>query len=183
MSTRPTTARLLTGIAGAALAATLAAPASAATQSFTDPAGDGSNAGDSSGPRKWGDLGTVRVNHGQDKLKVVMKLAEGGEHADSYAVWIDTDANDPGPEFVMSVNQELFPQAQVRRAESFAEIGDRTCSAKSAVKTARTMKMTFHRSCFDTPQQVRASVHTAMDYEDADWAPGKRKFGAWVKTG
>ncbi len=184
MTIHTTTARVLAAFAGVAFATTLLAPPAAAeVKSFTDATNDGSNGTGSGGPKKWGDIGKVRVKHGPEKLSITVKLAEDGEHPDFYDLWVDTDADDPGPEFVVGVSMETFPATGVASTDSFGEYGETTCSARSAVKTKRTMKVTFHRRCFDTPDQVRVSAQTSMEYENADWAPGKKQFGPWTTTG
>lgn len=184
MSTRIRTTRLLAGVAGVAFTTTLLAPPAAAeVKAFTDATGDGSNGAGSGGPNTWGDIAKVRVKHGPEKLRITVRLAENGEHPDFYDLWVDTDADDPGPELVVGVSMEVFPATGVAATESFGEYGDTTCSARSAVKTKRTMKVTFHRRCFDFPDRVRVSAQTSMEYENADWAPGRKKFGPWVSAG
>ncbi|MDN4173619.1 hypothetical protein QWY28_11730 [Nocardioides sp. SOB77] len=50
---------------------------------------------------------------------------------------------------------------------------------------AERMRLVVPRGCLGSPERVRVNLVTANDYPGTpvDHAPGKRRFGAWVRAG
>ena len=181
MRTRNRVAAALTAAALTTLG--LAAPASAEVKVVHDKAGDGSDGAGDSGARKWGDIGKVRIKHGPEAVRLVVRPAEGGKYADFYDFWVDTNAKDPGPEYVATVSMEVLPAAGVVHTEKFGSFGKASCSVKTAEAHDQGIKVVFPRTCFGKPARIRVSTQTSMEYENADWAPARRTFSPWVKRG
>ena len=130
---------------------------------------------------------SVRVSHGPATIGVTAFDAEM-EFTTRYQFWLDTNSSDPGPEYRVDAlpNTEVIPLMKVAnfdspgikqpactglRVQADASDGDETPFAKIIVP----------RSCMGTPSRVRVSV--VGFYESprvTDWAPGERRFYAWV---
>lgn len=173
--------------AGAVLLTTLAVapPAEAEVKVVHDKAGDGSNGAGSSGPRKWGDIGKVRIKHGHHAVRLTVLPAKGGQLGDFYDFWVDTNPKNRGPEYVGTVSLEVVPNAWVARTDTFGHFGKESCRVKTAGfdRDTQTVKVVFPRTCFGRPRRLRVSTHSSMEYESADWAPARHVFGPWVKRG
>lgn len=181
-----TIARTIAAV-GAALAMTLAVapPAGAAVRVVHDQAGDGSDGAGSGGPRIWGDIGKVRINHGPRVVRLTVLPAKGGQLADFYDFWVDTKPRNRGPEYVGTVSLEVVPTADVRHTGRFGHFGPVSCEVRTASydPDAQTVKVVFPRRCFGKPARLRVSTQSSMEYENADWAPARRVFGPWVPRG
>ncbi|MDO9494231.1 MAG: hypothetical protein Q7J48_00885 [Nocardioides sp.] len=165
----------------------VAAPAHAEVRTITDATGDGSDGTGSSGPRKWGDIGTVRVNHAPKRVYFRVFAAPGGQLPDFYDLWVDTNKSNPGPEFVVTYSLET-ERIGVSSTDRFLEFGPATCSLDTDTIIRQGVRLVVPRTClrtegFKVPWRIRTSVQTSMEYENADWAPGRKRFGPWVKVG
>lgn len=166
----------------------LAAPADAEVKVIHDRVGDGSNGTGGGGPRKFGDIGAVRINHGTEAVRIAVLPAPGGQLADFYSLYVDVNVGNPGPEFVVTTTPET-ERFYVNQVDDFDVHLGRLCSGRARYNfDTQVVKMTVPRSCLKTsgfpePVRVRVSAQSQMDYENADWAPARRTFGPWVNVG
>ena len=168
----------------------LAAPAGAAVVYVHDQPGDGSNGTGGGGPRPYGDIGTVRVAHGDGRMWLTVDPARGGQLADRYEFWVDVNIANPGPEFLVDFTLEVSPEVRVSQTDRFGQSGRSLCRLRTGGYRPGTqvLRLNVPRGCLRTPGfaepvRLRVSTHASMEYERADWAPGVRLFGPWVKNG
>lgn len=179
----------------AALAAALAllvpvvaaTPAHAQVRTITDTTGDGSDGAGAGGPRTWGDVGTVRVTHGPKRVVFRVFAAPGGRLPDFYDLWVDTNKANRGPEFVVTYSLET-ERIAVSSTDRFLQFGPTTCSLDTDRIIRQGVRLVVPRRClktkgFKVPWRIRTSVQTSMEYENADWAPARKTFGPWVRSG
>jgi hypothetical protein len=137
---------------------------------------------------KGGHLTTVKVSH--SNYRVAVKAYVGNmDIGDYFTFWLDTDGDNPGPEF----KTEVYPNSDglsVLRVESFGDDGQRVrCDgfrAAADVSGPRTVKISVPRSCIGDPDRVRVSVRASYDVAGpnvVDWAPTTRAFFGWVWRG
>jgi hypothetical protein len=135
-----------------------------------------------------GHINGVRVSHGPSTVGVTAydkKVAA----AIRYRFWLDTDPNDPGPEY----KAEVYPNSEVvplMRVANFSSGGIRfDCDGFRVIADAfgpEYAKITVPRACIDTPSRVRVSVVGYYDEDSdpvvdvVDWAPGEQRFYPWV---
>jgi len=181
---------LLTVCACFMLVLPLATPAGAAVVYVRDQAGDGSNGAGGGGPRRFGDIGVIRVAHGDGRMWLTVNPARGGQLADFYEFWVDVNIANPGPEFLVEFSLEVAPEVSVRQTDRFGRSGRTLCRLRTGGYRPRTqvLRLNVPRSCLRTPGfaepvRLRVSTHASMEYESADWAPGVRLFGPWVHNG
>jgi len=129
----------------------------------------------------------LRVVHGPATVGVTAFDADM-EFTTYYRFWLDTDPNDPGPEF----KTEIYPDSDgfyLQKVANFASPGIKTgCSFRAEASPDGPIyaKITVPRSCLGHPSKVRVAVvgyyqeddDAAMDV--VDWAPGTERFYAWV---
>lgn len=168
----------------------LATPAGAAVGYVTDRAGDGSNGTGGGGPRVHGDIGRIRIAHGDGRMWLTVLPARGGQLADYYQFWVDVNIANPGPEFVVDFTLEVSPRVTVHQTDRFGQYGRTLCRLRTGGFRPATqiLRLNVPRGClrtpgFPEPVRLRVSTHAQMDYESADWAPGVRRFGPWVRNG
>jgi hypothetical protein len=130
---------------------------------------------------------SVRVSHGPRTVGVTA-FEDETTYANHYRFWLDTDPNDPGPEF----KTEIYPDSDgfyLQKVANFASPGIKTgCSFRAEASPDGPIyaKITVPRSCLGHPSKVRVAVvgyyqeddDAAMDV--VDWAPGTERFYAWV---
>ena len=162
------------GVAVAASLATVVAtaqPAAADVQTFTD---------------RGGHLTTVRVRHGAENIRVKAHVGDYnvGSH---FSFWLDTDGDDPGPEYKIKVypNTEVLP---IRRVERFGDNGtDIDCKyrASASAHDSEYVSIVVPRSCVGTPDRIRVSVRANYYIPGpnvVDWGPTRKKFFGWVAS-
>jgi len=161
-------------VAVAASLATVVAtaqPAVAAVKTFTD---------------RGGYLTTVRVRHGAENIRVKAHVGDYnvGSH---FSFWLDTDGDDPGPEYKIKVypNTEVLP---IRRVESFADNGsgiDCNYRASANAHGSDYVSVIVPRHCVGTPDRIRVSVRANYYIPGpnaVDWGPARKKFFGWVAS-
>ncbi len=132
-----------------------------------------------------GHLTTVRVRHGVENVRV--KADVGPMELGSYfTFWLDTDADNPGPEY----KTKVFPGSDgisLRRVEEFGDAGTTVdCNgfkASGDVFGPPDVTIVVPRSCIGTPSEVRVSIRAYYDVKGPnviDWGPGTKKFFGWV---
>jgi hypothetical protein len=133
-----------------------------------------------------GHITKVRVSHGPTAVAVTAYDAEM-EFTTRYEFWLDTNPNDPGPEYRVDAlpNTEVIPLQKVANFDSGGI--DLKCSGLRVLADASDgdetpyAKIIVPRSCLGTPSKVRVSVVGFYETPTVtDWAPGERRFYPWV---
>jgi hypothetical protein len=163
----------LVGALVAVLTTTTAGPASAATATFADPAGDA---------HRGVDIRAVRVVH-EDHIVVRTTFDYLNRRAArGLTVYVDTDRGNRGPEYaaVGGLNDSSDWQA-IR----IGRWNDRTpqqlmrCDIDLRLRFGPSGTATFDiartRSCFGRPAAIRVAVR-AGGPNSQDWAPGRKRF-------
>ncbi len=137
---------------------------------------------------KGGHLTTVKVSHSNHRVAVKAHVGKM-EIGDYFTFWLDTESDNPGPEF----KTEVYPNSDgisVLRVENFSDDGRRVpCDgfrAAADVDGPRTVKISVPRSCIGDPDRVRVSVRAYYDVAGpniVDWGPTTRAFFDWVWRG
>jgi hypothetical protein len=169
------------------LTGALVSPGAADVRVIHDRAGDGSNGAGSGGPRTWGDLRTVRVDHAQKVLRITAAPPAGGMAADEYLFWLDV-RGDRRPDAVAWVTFVTGPLASLHRTGGFGDLGGRRCQLRRPQYDVdqQSVRIVVPLRCLHPPgtssdiRRLRVSAETAMEYEAADWAPRRRDYGPWV---
>jgi hypothetical protein len=104
--------------------------------------------------------------------------------------WIDTDRDDPGPEFVADV----IPNAGGMRLlsiEGWGSADERTqpcpgLRARADVFTDKPVKLSVPLGCIDQPARVRGAVRASGETPrdevvGRDWVGGRRHWSPWVR--
>lgn len=189
-SARPLGATLTSALAGlVAVAATVVAagpPASAEVVRVDDRTGDGSSGTGEGEEKPFGDIGKVRIRHGEERVKLTVRPGPGGTAPDYVDFWVDTRKRLDGPEFVATVSMEVLPRAFVARTSGFRDLdGEEMCEVRSADldRRAQVVRVSFPRSCFGEPGRLRVSTQSSMEYGNADWAPYRRGWSRWASHG
>lgn len=175
----------LTAIPALALAAaatvTLAAPAHAEFYSIDDPA----DAGDS-----LTDISGLDVNHGSENVLVKVRFEElMRSSAAGVSVFLDTDRDARGPEYVLSSGLGDGTDYVLTRADGWRAIDDRvSCDYSARPKWGQDVfRAVISRDCFDRSPSVRVSVKM-VDQADGtravrDWAPRRHRWSLPVESG
>jgi hypothetical protein len=137
---------------------------------------------------KGGHLTTVKVSHSNHRVAVKAHVGKM-DIGDYFTVWLDTDSDNPGPEY----KTEVYPNSDglsVLRVGNFGDDGRRMrCDgfrAAADVSGPRTVKISVPRSCIGDPDRVRVSVRAHYDVAGpnlVDWGPTTRAFFGWVWRG
>ena len=159
-------------VAAACLTASvaLAPAASADTRTFKD---------------KGGHLTTVVVAHTSSKVTVTADVGPM-DIGDYSTFWLDTDAQNSGPEY----KAEVWPNSDgihLLRVGSFSSAGTAVdCDgfrARADVYGPEEVSITVPRSCIGKPPEVRVAVRSFYDVpgpDVIDWGPATKKFFGWV---
>ncbi|GGO74186.1 hypothetical protein [Nocardioides deserti] len=183
---------MLKPISATAAAATAAAlvlvapgPASAATSTFADKAGD-------IGPGV--DLRSVKVVNGKQNLRVVTthrNLVPGFRSQAGGRVFLDTDPDDKGPEYVLVGGYFDGTDYALIEVDGWSDRdGDRVeCSYASLLDyEAETVRSRFAQDCFDDDGtdvrvEVRVSGAKKSGGTAVDWLGKPRTFSAPIPRG
>ena len=166
-------------------------PAAAEVDTIWDRRDDGSNGAGGGGPHKWGDLRKVRIGHAERQVWLKASPPGGGMAADEYFFWIDVAGTDRGPDFVAWLTFVTGPHVSLHRSDGFGDLGRKGCDLRRPRLDVDRQSVQFGipRRCLRPsgrelpPRRVRLAVETGMEYEPADWAPLRRRFGPWVAAG
>lgn len=177
--------RTLTGAATlsvAALALTLVAPANAATLAVDDPRDLGHGV----------DLRSVEVAHGGRNVVVTTThtdLVEDYRSGSSGAVFLDTDPDDPGPEYVLAGGYFVGTDYMLLTTDGFGR-GSWGEPVEGSYRMtvdhdADQVRMRIARSAIGSPDEVRVAVRVAGTRPDGsstrrDWMGAPRSFTDWV---
>jgi hypothetical protein len=171
-------------LSAAALSATLATPAGAASIGVRDP----------QDTHHGSDLRSVQVVNGDHNLRVVTthtNLRRDPATGSAGAVYVDTDPDDRGPEYVFVGGYFEGTDYQLLHTEGF---GHRrwgapvTGSYEMRVDYARDqVRMRMSRAALGRPGRVRVAVTTSGLRTDGtsvvDWLKEPRSFTRWVAKG
>lgn len=172
---------ILAGVVlGLAPLVAVASPAHAEFYSINDPA-------DASG--SLSDIDSLYVRHDTDS--VVVRLGFDDLRRSSQAgmsVFIDTDRDRRGPEYVLGTGLGDGTDYALTRARRWRSVGEHLdCSYDARVGWWRDVFRTrMARDCFGNASHVRVSVKM-VDPADptgtvADWAPTRRHWTPWLET-
>ncbi|GAA1433827.1 hypothetical protein GCM10009616_26700 [Microlunatus lacustris] len=130
-------------------------------------------------------LTTVVVAHTTSKLTVTADVGSM-DIGDYFTFWLDTDADNRGPEY----KAEVWPNSDgiaLLRVGSFSSRGTPVdCDgfrARADVYGPQEVAITVPRSCIAKPSKVRVAVRAFYDVpgpDVIDWGPGTKKFFGWV---
>lgn len=124
------------------------------------------------------------MRHTAHRVSVEVLPAPKGQYGDFYDFWVDTDPTQPGPEYLADVSLEVPGRSTVYTTSGFGKFdGKKACGGLRAHLASRTVTLAFARRCVGKPDRIQVSTHTSMEYETADWAPLRRRFGPWVTSG
>jgi hypothetical protein len=173
-------------LSAAALTVGLAAPATAASIGVKDP----------QDTFHGSDLRSVQVKHGDANLTVVTthtNLKRDPRTGSSGAVYIDTDRNDRGPEFVFVGGYFEGTDYQFIETEGF---GHKNWGAPVDGSYEMTIdyskeqvRMRMSREAIGNPAKVRVAVRVSGTRTDGtshglvDWLGDPRSFTQWVAKG
>ncbi|HEX5878556.1 MAG TPA: hypothetical protein VF468_09570 [Actinomycetota bacterium] len=158
----------------------VSAPAHADVREFHDAVGD--TGGSSS------DIDLVRVNNGGPAGNRVIVTTEVGDldFDDRVALWVDTVADNPGPEY-RSVAIPNSDAIELRRVNTFHGTGQHVDCAGLRISADATgpdrVRFSIPRACMQKPCDVRVSLRGRFPDDDGtvvDWAPAVRRFFGWV---
>jgi hypothetical protein len=132
-----------------------------------------------------GPMDIHRVSVANEKrLQVRVKVEDLQPKAGaSAALWIDTDKERKGPEFV--IGSGLYDSDwQLSRADGWKAVGDPlNCDVDQALRYKKdVISWTTGKDCLGTYTAVRVSAET-QKRDTNDYSPAKRKFHPWVERG
>lgn len=173
----------IAAIAGAAIAAaTLTIGSAAADTLITTDAKHDVEGG--------ADIWRAKVTH-EKRVRVDVKfknLVPGFESSASASIFVDTNKDVAGPEFVLGTGLFEGTDYSLFRAESWKSVGEPlTCFHKVTLDYDRNVAhVVFARACLGKPEAVRVAVKSASEHmgeTHVDWLKGFRKFTPWVAQG
>jgi hypothetical protein len=127
---------------------------------------------------------SVRVSHGP-KTVGVTAFEDETTYANYYRFWLDTNPDDPGPEY----KTEIYPDSDgfsLQKVANFAspgiKIGCPGFRAQASPDGPIYAKIIVPRSCLGNPSKVRVAVvgYYSGSPRVVDWAPGEERLYPWV---
>jgi hypothetical protein len=164
-----------------ALTALTAAPAHAEFYSIDDPA---------DAKESLTDIYQLEANHGADNVLVKVRFNElMRSSAAGVSVFLDTDRDVKGPEYVLSSGLGDGTDYVLTEADGWRGSDDRVrCDYAARPKWGQEVfRAVLSRDCFDRTPSLRVSVKM-VDQADGttpvvDWAPKKRRWTLPVESG
>ena len=171
----------LTAGATLALCGLAAAPAHAEYYSIDDPADASASLTDIYG---------IEANHGADNLLVKVRFNElMRSSAAGVSVFLDTDRDRRGPEYVLSSGLGDGTDYVLTKADGWAGSDNRIgCAYSARPKWGNDVfRAVISRKCFDRAPSVRVSVKM-VDQADGshpvgDWAPRRHRWSLPIASG
>lgn len=164
-----------------ALTALAAAPAHAEFYSIDDPA-------DAKGSLT--DVYGLEVNHGADNVLVKVRFNElMRSSAAGVSVFLDTDRDAKGPEYVLSSGLGDGTDYVLTEADGWRGSDDRVkCDYAARPKWGQEVfRAVLSRDCFDRTPSVRVSVKMVDEPDGSgpvvDWAPKRHRWTLPVESG
>lgn len=168
-------------LAALALAATTASPAHAEFYDIDDPA-------DARGSLT--DITGLYARHGSDNVLVKVRFKElMRSSAAGVSVFLDTDRDAAGPEYVLSSGLGDGTDYVLTEADGWRGSDDRvSCDYAARPKWDREVfRAVISRECFDRVPSVRVSVkmvdQTDGSHRVRDWAPQRRRWTLPIASG
>ncbi len=162
----------------------LAPAAHAETVGITDPA-------DASG--SLNDIRQVTAGHQAKRLVVRVGVTDLKATSDagpaSMALFVDTDASKPGPEFRLGTGLYAGTDYQLVRMKDWkAQGGPLSCAHQVDLeRTKDLVRFKIRRGCLGSPDELRVGVKMVDNYDSShpitDWLKGPRKFTRWLSQG
>ena len=175
--------RIIVAIA-ALFAVILAAPTAYAETTVVK---DGADA-----PASPNDILKMKVNHKPRTLVVrtshtdLRKVRDGG--TPSTLIFIDVNKNRKGPELALAAALESGTDYALVRVKNWKASDKRIdCRHSFDINWKKNVtRLKLDRGCFGKRARARVSQRMVDHFDPShpvrDWAPGKRKFSAWVKA-
>lgn len=171
----------LTACAAVALAGLVAAPAHAESYSIDDP--DDASA-------SLTDVQSLEANHGTDNLLVKVRFNElMRSSAAGVSVFIDTDREEKGPEYVLSSGLGDATDYVLTEADAWRGSERRVdCDYSARPRWGRDVfRAVLSRGCFDRAASVRVSVKMVDEADGShvvvDWAPRRHRWSLPIESG
>lgn len=172
----------ITGVAGAA---------SAATAAVSDARGDVAHGAD---------IQEVRVVNGRERLRVNVvhrDLVRSFRSGSSISVFIDTDRERTGPEFVFTGGTFEGSDYALLKADGFKRSGDQQVPLNGGTYVMRldyvadVARISIDQVVLGNPGAVRVEVKTGAEMvpegtdasREVDWLNTPRRFTRWVEAG
>lgn len=167
--------------AAVALAGLVAAPAHAEFYSIDDP---------SDASASLTDVRGLEANHGSDNLLVKVRFRElMRSSAAGVSVFVDTDREEKGPEYVLSSGLGDGTDYVLTEADAWRGSERRVdCDYSARPKWGRDVfRAVLSRDCFDRAASVRVSARM-VDQADGshvvvDWVPQRRRWSLPIESG
>ena len=163
------------------LAGIVAAPAHAEFYSIDDPA-------DASG--SLSDVYGIEANHGSDNLRVKVYFNElMRSSAAGLSIFIDTDRDAKGPEYVLGSGLGDGTDYALTVADGWRGSDDRVkCDYAARPRWGKDVfRAVISRDCFDDASSVRVSVKMADPTDGTtpvvDWAPKRHRWSLPIASG
>lgn len=174
--------RISLAVGSALVLATLtAASADAEFYSIDDPADASPSLSDISG---------IEVNHGSENLRVKVYFDDlVRSSAAGVSIFIDTDRNDKGPEYVLSSGLGDGTDYVLTEAEAWRGSDNRVkCAYAARPRWGKDVfRAVISRDCFDRVSTVRVSVKMADQTDGShpvvDWVPKRHRWSLPVASG
>lgn len=137
------------------------------------------------------DIRKVRVDHGDDELKVRVNFPDLRKKADAgLNVYVDRNPQRRGPELGLATPLFSGSDYALLRMKRWKFVGTRRvdCDYDVRLKWKRdVLVFTADRDCFGDPDELRVAVRM-RDYADpshpvVDWMIGRREFTDWLGAG
>lgn len=171
----------LTACAAVALVGVVAAPAHAEFYSIDDPADASASLTDVQG---------LEANHGSDNLLVKVRFNElMRSSAAGVSVFVDTDRDEKGPEFVLSSGLGDGTDYVLTEADAWRGSERRVdCDYSARPRWGRDVfRAVISRDCFDRAASVRVSVRMVDEADGShlvvDWAPRRHRWSLPIGAG
>jgi hypothetical protein len=171
----------LTAGAALVLAGLTAAPASAEFYEIDDPADASASLTDIYG---------MEATHGRENLKVKVRFNElMRSSAAGLSVFIDSDRDVKGPEYVLSSGLGDGTDYVLTRAEAWRGSDNRVkCDYVARPKWGKDLfRAVISRECFDSASTVRVSVkmvdQTGGSRPVVDWVPKRHRWSLPIESG
>ena len=171
----------LTAVATVALLGLAGAPANAEYYSIDDPADARASLTDIHG---------LHAMHGANNLLVKVRFNElMRSSAAGVSIFVDTDRDVPGPEYVLSSGLGDGTDYVLSKAEAWRGSDTRVnCDYVAQPKWGKDVfRALISRDCLDAPASVRVSVKMVDEADGTepvvDWAPKRRRWSLPIASG
>ncbi len=139
------------------------------------------------------DVLTTTIKHRSERVVVRTTYTDLRRHSDAgpagTTIHLDTVPERKGPEFALTTGLQDgtdYQLVKVRRWKLTTTQVD--CAHDLRIRWKRDVtRLRVDRACIGDPEQVRVSQKMVDQYDGShpviDWAPGRKRFSAWVSAG